>query len=114
MDGGAKSYLQRLAFKVGDRSVVLKTSEIHWIEAEDYYVLLHTARGRHLVRVSMASLEAELDPAVFVRALRNRLALTWNETLQTTVVLAFVCFATLTLVGVWFRGAGMALVWPWG
>jgi len=69
-DGGAKSYLQRLAFKVGDRSVVLKTTEIHWIEAEDYYVLLHTARGRHLVRVSMASLEAELDPAVFVRAHR--------------------------------------------
>ena len=50
--------------------MVLKTSEIHWIEAEDYYVLLHTARGRHLVRVSMASLEAELDPAVFVRAHR--------------------------------------------
>jgi two-component system LytT family response regulator len=67
---GPKSYLQRLAFKVGDRSVVLKTSEIHWIEAEDYYVLLHTARGRHLVRVSMASLEAELDPTVFVRAHR--------------------------------------------
>jgi two-component system, LytTR family, response regulator len=71
VDGhGARPYLQRLAFKVGDRSVVLKTSEIHWIEAEDYYVLLHTARGRHLVRVSMASLEAELDPAVFVRAHR--------------------------------------------
>ena len=69
-ESGAKSYLQRLAFKVGDRSVVLKTAEIHWIEAEDYYVLLHTARGRHLVRVSMASLEAELDPSVFVRAHR--------------------------------------------
>ena len=67
---GPKSYLQRLAFKVGDRSVVLKTTEIHWIEAEDYYVLLHTALGRHLVRVSMASLEAELDPATFVRAHR--------------------------------------------
>ena len=65
-----RHYLQRLAFKVGDRSVVLKAGEIHWIEAEDYYVLLHTARGRHLVRVSMASLEAELDPAVFVRAHR--------------------------------------------
>lgn len=67
---GGRQYLQRLAFKVGDRSVVLKTGEIHWIEAEDYYVLLHTARGRHLVRVSMASLEAELDPTVFVRAHR--------------------------------------------
>jgi two-component system LytT family response regulator len=65
-----KTYRQRLAFKVGDRSVVLKTTEIRWVEAEDYYVLLHTARGRHLVRVSMASLEAELDPAVFVRAHR--------------------------------------------
>jgi two-component system LytT family response regulator len=69
-DGEARTYRQRLAFKVGDRSVVLKTNEIHWIEAEDYYVLLHTARGRHLVRVSMASLEAELDPAIFVRAHR--------------------------------------------
>jgi two-component system, LytTR family, response regulator len=69
-DTTARPYLQRLAFKVGDRSVVLKTGEIHWIEAEDYYVLLHTARGRHLVRVSMASLEAELDPVVFVRAHR--------------------------------------------
>jgi two-component system LytT family response regulator len=69
-DAETRTYRQRLAFKVGDRSVVLKTTEIHWIEAEDYYVLLHTARGRHLVRVSMASLEAELDPAIFVRAHR--------------------------------------------
>ena len=69
-DPTARPYLQRLAFKVGDRSVILKTGDIRWIEAEDYYVLLHTARGRHLVRVSMASLEAELDPAVFVRAHR--------------------------------------------
>jgi len=65
-----KVWLQRLAFKVGDRSVVVPTHEIVWIEAEDYYVLIHTARGRHLVRVSMASLEAELDPKVFVRAHR--------------------------------------------
>jgi two-component system LytT family response regulator len=65
-----KTYLQRLAFKVGDRSVIVPTQDIVWIEAEDYYVLIHTARGRHLVRVSMASLEAELDPRVFVRAHR--------------------------------------------
>ena len=68
--GGGRAYLQRLAFKVGDKSVVLKTGEILWIEAEDYYVLLHTTRGRHLVRVSMQSLETELDPRVFVRAHR--------------------------------------------
>jgi two-component system LytT family response regulator len=65
-----RTFLQRLAFKVGNRSVMLKASEILWIEAEDYYVLIHTSRGRHLVRVSMASLEAALDPKVFVRAHR--------------------------------------------
>jgi two-component system LytT family response regulator len=72
VEGGTagRDYLQRLAFKAGDKSVVLKTGEILWIEAEDYYVLLHTTRGRHLVRVSMQSLEAELDPRVFVRAHR--------------------------------------------
>ena len=29
------------------------------------------------------------------------------------VVLAFVSFAVLTIVGIWFRGPGMKLVWPW-
>jgi two-component system, LytTR family, response regulator len=79
----APRYRQRLAFKVGDRSIVLKTSEILWIEAEDYYVLLHTSRGRHLVRVSMASLEAELDPAGFVRA--HRAAIVNLEAVQELV-----------------------------
>ena len=66
-----RSYRQRLAFKVGDRSVVLKTSEIHWIEAEDYYVLIHSKQGRHMVRASLASLEQRLDPQRFRRVHRT-------------------------------------------
>jgi two-component system LytT family response regulator len=63
-------YLQRLAFKIGDRSIVLKSSEIVWVEAEDYYVLVHSKRGRHLVRTPLASLEEQLDPRTFVRVHR--------------------------------------------
>jgi two-component system LytT family response regulator len=63
-------YLQRLTFKTGDRSVVLKSSEIVWVEAEDYYVLVHSKRGRHLVRIPLASLEEQLDPHSFVRVHR--------------------------------------------
>lgn len=63
-------YAPRLAFKTGDRAIVLKTDEIVWIEAEDYYVLIHSVRGRHLVRIPLASLEERLDPQVFVRAHR--------------------------------------------
>ncbi len=37
-----------------------------------------------------------------------------NETLQAIVVFVFVSFATLTVIGVFFRGQGMALRLPWG
>jgi two-component system LytT family response regulator len=63
-------YLKRLAFKHEDRAIVLKTSEVVWIEAEDYYVRIHSTRGRHLVRASLTSLETRLDPREFLRVHR--------------------------------------------
>ena len=36
-----------------------------------------------------------------------------NETVQALFVLLMVGFMVLTVTGVWFRGAGMALMWPW-
>jgi quinol-cytochrome oxidoreductase complex cytochrome b subunit len=36
-----------------------------------------------------------------------------NEAVQALFVLLAVSFMVLTVIGVWFRGAGMALVWPW-
>jgi len=68
---GQASYLQRLAFKEGDRSIVVKTADVLWIEAEDYYVLIHSKQGRHMVRASMASLEQRLDPHRFRRVHRT-------------------------------------------
>jgi len=50
--------------------VVLRTADIVWIEAQDYYVKIHTAGGRHLVRATLASLEERLDPAAFLRVHR--------------------------------------------
>jgi hypothetical protein len=50
---------------------------------------------------------------VFLRAVKTRFALTRNETVQTVVVLGGVAFSVLTIVGIWFRGPGMSLVWPW-
>jgi two-component system LytT family response regulator len=68
--GGDAPYLTRLSFRQDDRTVVLQTSEVTWIEAEDYYVRLHSVRGRHLVRTSLATLEARLDPREFLRVHR--------------------------------------------
>lgn len=64
-------YLQRLALKDGDRTMVLKVGDVIWIEAEDYYVLVHSTQGRHLVRATLASFEQRLDPRMFLRVHRT-------------------------------------------
>jgi two-component system LytT family response regulator len=63
--------LERLTLKDGDRSIVIKATEIVWIEAQDYYVLVHSDHGRHLVRATLASLETRLDPTRFLRVHRG-------------------------------------------
>lgn len=62
--------LTRLVVKAGDRTVAIKTTEIAWVEAEDYYVRVHSTQGRHMIRVSLASLEGRLDPRCFLRVHR--------------------------------------------
>jgi two-component system LytT family response regulator len=66
-------YLERLSFRAGDHSIVLKTADVIWIEAEDYYVLIHSKRGRHMVRATLSSLEQRLDPRAFLRVHRAAL-----------------------------------------
>jgi hypothetical protein len=46
--------------------------------------------------------------------LRRRFGADRNEALQAIVVFLFASFATLTVIGVFFRGEGMALRMPWG
>jgi two-component system LytT family response regulator len=72
-ESGESGYLKRLAFKHNDRTIVLKTTDIVWIEAEDYYVRVHSRQGRHLVRASLASLAERLDPQSFLRVHRGAL-----------------------------------------
>jgi len=51
--------------------------------------------------------------AVYGMLLRKIFAPTRSEMVQTLFVLLFVAFVVLTATGVWFRGEGMSLVWPW-
>ena len=64
-------YLSRLLVKAGGRVFFLKADEIDWIGAEDYYVKLHVGRKGHLLRETMNDMEAQLDPARFVRIHRS-------------------------------------------
>ena len=44
---------------------------------------------------------------------RRRPGATGAEAVQAVVVLLATAFVVLTIIGVWFRGEGMALIWPW-
>jgi two-component system LytT family response regulator len=64
-------YLSRLVVKAGGRVFFIKTEEIDWIEAEGKYVRLHVGKESHLLREAISSLEAQLDPAKFLRIHRS-------------------------------------------
>lgn len=62
---------ERLVARLGDRSTVIAVGDIDWIEAQDYCAAVHVGDAVHVVRHSLAALEAELDPARFIRVHRN-------------------------------------------
>jgi two-component system, LytTR family, response regulator len=71
--GGATAaqYPARLVVREAGSMRFVRTADLVWIEAADYYVKLH-ARGKvHMLRESMGSLEERLDPATFFRVHRS-------------------------------------------
>ena len=64
-------HASRLVVKSAGRTVFVRVEEVDWIEADDYYAKLHVAGKTHLLRETMGSLEARLDPARFFRVHRS-------------------------------------------
>lgn len=64
-------YLSRLLIKSAGRVFFLKTDEIDYVQAEDYYVKLNVGRKGHLLRETMNEMEAKLDPSKFLRIHRS-------------------------------------------
>jgi two-component system LytT family response regulator len=62
---------ERLVARLGDRSSVIAIDDIDWIEAQDYCAAVHAQGAVHVIRQSLTALEAELDPARFIRIHRN-------------------------------------------
>ena len=60
-----------LVIRAKGRVVLVKLSEIDWIEASANYVRLNTGRESHLVRESMSRILERLNPSQFVRIHRS-------------------------------------------
>jgi two-component system LytT family response regulator len=62
---------QRIVVKDGTRVHVIPLDKLDYVEAQDDYVALHSAGKSYLKQQPIASLEAALDPARFVRIHRS-------------------------------------------
>jgi len=67
----APRYLERIAVPDRDGIRIVPIEEIDWIEAQDYYVEVHSAGRGYLLRRSLRQLEERLDPRRFARIHRS-------------------------------------------
>ena len=61
----------RILLRSSGEIFFLKAEEIDWIEADGDYMKFHVAGRTHLMRETMARLEARLDPQRFIRIHRS-------------------------------------------
>jgi two-component system LytT family response regulator len=67
----SERYTTRIVFRSKGRILFLPVSEIRWITAEENYVRISTGDETHLLRETMARLEMQLDPQLFLRVHRS-------------------------------------------
>lgn len=67
----AEAPADRILLKSSGEIFFLKAEEVDWIEADGDYMKFHVGPRAHLLRETMARLEARLDPRRFVRIHRS-------------------------------------------
>ena len=66
-----RRYAERLLVRNGHEITFVPVSDVDWIDAADNYVRLHVQQRTLLLRETMKSIEARLDPERFVRVHRS-------------------------------------------
>jgi two-component system LytT family response regulator len=61
----------RFVVRSASRMTLVRAAEVEWIAGDGNYARLHSGGRRHLVRETLKSVEARLDPAKFVRVHRS-------------------------------------------
>jgi two-component system LytT family response regulator len=67
----APKYLARVALRAAGRISFVNVDDILYMQAAENYVQLHLKASRHLLHVPIATLEASLDPDLFLRIHRS-------------------------------------------
>jgi len=63
--------LDRVAVKVDGVLKIVRTNDVDWWETDGNYIRLHVGGTSHLIRMTAASIEPQLDPRSFIRIHRR-------------------------------------------
>lgn len=66
-----KTHVEHLLVPNGIRQTFVRVDDIDWIEAADYYVVLHVGNKGYTLRQTIKRLSIQLDPKRFVRIHRS-------------------------------------------
>ncbi|MBN2481203.1 MAG: LytTR family transcriptional regulator DNA-binding domain-containing protein, partial [Bacteroidales bacterium] len=66
--------IHRVVIKKSGKIIVISTDDIHYLEAQDDYVMIYTEEGRYLKQQTMKYFENHLDQEQFVRVHRSYIA----------------------------------------
>lgn len=64
-------HLHRIEIRSQGRTDYVNVDEVHWLHADGNYIEVHTAEESHLARMTLAELEKQLDPQIFLRVSRS-------------------------------------------
>lgn len=67
----AEDWLERIPARTGSKVALIPVDEVEWFEAADNYIRVHAGGRRHVMRETMKTLEAKLDPKRFIRVHRS-------------------------------------------
>lgn len=63
--------LDRVIVKLNQKIFIIPVENIHYLEAQDDYVMIHSEQGKHLKQKTMKYFEDHLDPKDFIRIHRS-------------------------------------------
>lgn len=76
-------FSERLLVPQGEGLQLIDAASIHWLEADDNYVRVHTAQARYLLRRTLNDLLAQLGERVFARIHKSAAVnLAWVDRLE--------------------------------
>lgn len=96
------------AFAAAATSIAVVTGE-YWVDFAAWFPRLPAAVSNGLIH---GGILFSALAGVYV-LFKRRYEASNNEAVQALFVFIATAFVILTIAGVWFRGEGMALVWPW-